>query len=137
MKIETRLTNNFIDLEVDKVSNTVFENDSEIEDLIINYTSVIDDLLKYTSKSLEEIIPNDSQTNLGATFDYEALREAFEATKSERGTINNTKGLKAIAKDSGLSYGTISRFSKGEIINTISILKICKWIDQPITNFIT
>ena len=57
MKITTRKSHGFIELTVDESQETIYRSDkNEVDDLICNLLSVIDDLSSYTDKSVTEYV---------------------------------------------------------------------------------
>lgn len=57
MKLETRTTRKFIELKVDEIETTIFkDNESEMNEMIINLIEVVIDMSSYTDKDIEEHI---------------------------------------------------------------------------------
>ena len=56
MKITARKTHYFTEIKVDEIETTIFKTSKkEAEDMIRNLLSVIDQLMDYTDKSIEEL----------------------------------------------------------------------------------
>ena len=56
MKITARKTHYFTEIKVDEIETTIFKTSKkEAEDMIRNLLSVIDILMNYTDKSIEEL----------------------------------------------------------------------------------
>ncbi len=56
MKITARKTHYFTEIKVDEIETTIFKTSKkEAEDMIRNLLSVIDILMDYTDKSIEEL----------------------------------------------------------------------------------
>lgn len=57
MKITSRCTYNFIQLKVDEIETTIFKSDKwDVDETIENLLSVVNDLLTYTDKPLNEFL---------------------------------------------------------------------------------
>lgn len=56
MKLTARKTYSFVEIKVDEIETTIFKMDkTDAEDMIRNLLSVINDLMDYTDKSIEEL----------------------------------------------------------------------------------
>lgn len=57
MKLQCRLTHNLVEISVDETNTTVFKSDPrEVEEMIENLSSVIEDLAKLLNKQANIII---------------------------------------------------------------------------------
>lgn len=57
MKLTTRLTSSFVEIKVDEIETTIFKTDKqEIDSMIYNLLDVVNDLARYTDKSVAEYV---------------------------------------------------------------------------------
>lgn len=57
MKIKSRCTYAFIELKIDEIETTIFKSDKwDVDEHIENLLGIVDDLLKYTDKPLNEFL---------------------------------------------------------------------------------
>ncbi|MEL6968807.1 MAG: helix-turn-helix transcriptional regulator [Bacteroidota bacterium] len=80
----------------------------------------------YTS----DLAATEAALNSFAVFNHKDFAEAIKAKKMPGDT------LRKLQPKIGLSTATISRAINGHSISMESVLKICKWLDQNINEFL-
>ena len=63
-------------------------------------------------------------------FDYKEFSEAIKAKRGREDT------LRSMSDQTGVSVATLSRVMQGKCSSVETILKVCYWLKQPITDFI-
>lgn len=59
MELKCRLTHNLAEIKVDEIETTLFKNHpSEVENMIVNLTDIIDDLSKLINKEFSYSLEN-------------------------------------------------------------------------------
>lgn len=102
MKITSRKTHSFIELQVDETETTLFKSHPEVEGMIYNLLEIANDLASYTDKSLKDYLTFFQNENI-----YTEV-QVLEIIKMSRQT-KEVEGIKF----------PIPKYTEQEIIDTI------------------
>lgn len=66
------------------------------------------------------------------TFDLELFKKEIVIERQ----VNNRLGMRECALVIGISSATLSRIERGNMPDTLTFAKVCKWLKKPMEHFI-